>query len=1614
MPRSPKHRISPSVQSRRWGAVSLSLLLAGPAPSALPETGRGRERPGGSVEAALPSSGWEPLTASVTGDLPGRVKGVTRGLRPVVESLAPFGTIRNIAGGGDRAPVVVHVHDVHANESAQRNNGRAIARLQEKAPVEALALEGAFGPLDVDRFRRFPDRAAMATVADYLLARGRLSGPLHAVMTSSRTAPALWGVDDPALHAANVKAYRRADGLRPAASAALARARADLAAVEVPKDLRALDAFVAGYHAGREGLGAYLSALFAVVGDSAGAPVARAFLDLLAREKGLNFPAVADERRRLLDRLVPQLGRSDADRLVTAALDLRSGTLSHAAFYASVERLARSVGLALGSYPHLRAYADYVRRADEIDAESLYAELPLLEDAAYRRAAGGGPAGEWARRARRITLYEKLAAFALTPPEWGRLRADRSGDAPAGVDWSAFRAFYERADDRDRALAEGVVRSMRKTSARRVVLVAGGYHAAGVRAALIRAGMSVVDFAPRVETVDDADGRGALSVFVRGKTPLEKLFRGDRLFLAPAPFAGDDQERARLLVPLVRELADPNADHVDEDRDIADLAFTDSPELSVRATDQADGAALTVRNEATGGEVRVTGRLDDAGGLTDVRESAGTAEGRDLDAGESVDGVEGLFWGDRLALARARRNLAEGRGAVLSHGERRRLARDWVDDLRTHGDLGDLVFFSSGDDGRPPTLERAVRSAIAVFQADTPRARDGRIIEFWAVDAEGLDPRDRGVGVWSEAADKRTLRFRKGDLAAVLRALLEEEILPGFGLEGPARALDRRGVAVLAEEILTGGLHMLPEDPWNFRPQEEARFRDLGRFQRVRALRAAAGFRGRLVRVFASRGDLAEEYWAVRTERFRDAGPSGRSVLESLLGWFGRARRQALREGLSGLYVPREELRVRFHRLTREAGVATHLAPTGLSFGLQEGLSQLHAAVRLKADARSSGVPPGGASPLVVDGVSRGLREITGPFVLFQKLPNGRDAFPVWLDGVHRRLVGETSESNGAFFETLAGALPSPGSTFARLTPALGDSARLYLEGGLSFAALNETWEDLFKSADLPPRAGTRGLRLLFLIRAFGSAVGEAFDRGVNDLATIYEELTPTRRLGRSGWNRLNAADFGGSAKDLADLYWDATVDNPPVALGEGADRLFQWLDGTSREPDAETALRDHVVGWRLTSREAASSLPRLAALARNALAAAAPAAAYTEAAHKVFEDIQRGTVDPSARAVRWTQALGFLSTPGRYEPSNPEEPNPDLDVRVFENTLRRTVFSADAFFTQARAVREVVRWERGERGLLSGRRVRAGEDRFPWIGRVGGGVSTWGPLLAMVVGAGLWSLPGSALAAGGTVFGGAADALWPVLALAAGSAAVIHGTRRAVALSRRAARRAGEALGDAVAAGTPAPLDAVLAELEAAPLSLDVDGAAFLRVVRERGWERRRDFVETARTALRARGVGMDFASVRAAMAPVFAGEFPTASDVPVLRVWLADAAMAGRVPRAPGADVLIVALDDDADRALRAAGHTPAPGAGLVRDGALFLSAVERLARERGFDPARFAACRVMVPMSLPVRTDGARSELFQRAIVVLMDALRAIPLRPMDLDALDRVARAIASAA
>jgi glycosyltransferase involved in cell wall biosynthesis len=458
------------------------------------------------------------------------------------------GSIRKItlpdSPAASRPRVVVHIQDVHQNLEAQKNIGRTVRSLVENGQAGLVGLEGAFGVIDLSGLRGFYRRDVLLKVADYLLETNGISGPIHAALTVPTEFPPIWGIDDTAHYEANVESYRRSAPLVKDAKDKLAAGRAELArrkAAAFNAGLAAFDGKAEAYHADRLSLNEYAGALASSAPESLG-PALRLFRKAQELESSMDFKKVEGERARLVDQLARTAGRDTIDELVRWSVAYRTGQVRTADFYSFLQTVCRRGGLDLDRYPAMEGYVRYVLLADRIDAERLFTDLAAAEEAAYARLARTPEEKDLVAESKALRLKEKLADFSLTPDEWAEYSAVKDRWPGEGISWETFESFYKEAQARDRAMADNLLKAMDESGAGAAVLVTGGYHSLGMTETLRRAGVAVVSFVPRIEKIDTAQGSSYLGVFTQEKTPLEKLFRGEKLFLASSPTKDLDEK----------------------------------------------------------------------------------------------------------------------------------------------------------------------------------------------------------------------------------------------------------------------------------------------------------------------------------------------------------------------------------------------------------------------------------------------------------------------------------------------------------------------------------------------------------------------------------------------------------------------------------------------------------------------------------------------------------------------------------------------------------------------------------------------------------------------------------------------------------------------------------------------------------------------------------------------------------------------------------------------------------------------------------------------------------------------------------------------------------------
>jgi hypothetical protein len=585
--------------------VSLSFLISANAALAYaPEANIWKDRQK-SVLASLPGTSVSPDPKAILQKLPPlthtsqnpNIPSALLSSRFGPEALSPlltalpsqFGSVRKILvpKAGHQNKTVVHILDIHANAEAQTNISKTVQNLLQEKKLHKILLEGDSQSLPISNFRTYPNQDAVRQVVDVIFRDNKISGPIHAALVSKQSVPGVIGIDDARHHAANVQAYQDASRIQSETKKDLLKIRQSLEAEKrtaLSPSVRALDDRVNAHRSGKISFGANLKYLAAQSSDVSFN--AQMFLEAMEMEAALDFARVESERTGLITALMSKMSEKQAKTLLDVSVAYRMGRIRHTDFYRYLRDLCSKTGVDLVRYKSMDGYIRYVLLSDSIDAEGLFAEALALEKRAFEKIVSNDNERTLVAKDRRLYLTERLIDFGMTKEEWKEYKSSKSSFPNVSVGnpvsykskdsgspiknfgdddlLKPFEKFYTEADARDGAMASRVSSIMNDSSVSTVVLVTGGYHQDGLQSELLNSGITVVNFVPRLTAVDAASGTAYLSVFNQEKTPLDKLFEGQKLFLASSNGPG-----LRSAVPPIVGLSATSGDATAQLRQLA-------------------------------------------------------------------------------------------------------------------------------------------------------------------------------------------------------------------------------------------------------------------------------------------------------------------------------------------------------------------------------------------------------------------------------------------------------------------------------------------------------------------------------------------------------------------------------------------------------------------------------------------------------------------------------------------------------------------------------------------------------------------------------------------------------------------------------------------------------------------------------------------------------------------------------------------------------------------------------------------------------------------------------------------------------------------------------------
>ncbi|MCB4757234.1 MAG: hypothetical protein LHV69_09465 [Elusimicrobia bacterium] len=539
-----------------------------------------KKEPSSSPLASLPSSlspGSRPFQNLVE-DLPKlwtkaaqkKFRHIPEKLRGLINSV-PFGFARLqevYDSGHPENPALVIIQDVHLNSEAQGNISKILQGLIDQRKVDLVAVEGAFEPFDFSRFRIFPDKKIVGEVAKAFLDKNLLAAPSYVGLTSTENPPPFIGVDDRIHYDANVGAYLSSRPLKDKVSKKLRQTDRSLREEKekvFSKSLKAFDDLRSAHQKGDLGLGAYVEKLVEFLprkdeGSRVSDGVLGQFLEAYRIETTLGFNRVEMERTSVLEKLAGKLNEKELEGLVAESLAYRMGRLSFGDYYENLKALCLNKGIDLKKTPAFESYIRYVLLADGINSNDLLDSIQAVEEEIKTALVKTPEEKTLIDFSEYLSLVGKLVGFSLTPKEWGEYKNSRHSRESSprrtfGNDGSlsSFESFYREADIRSELMVKkllgvemekgkggrprdptfGFVGSRGLPPFSSSILITGGFHTPEISQILKDKSISFIVVAPKISKIDDPTGTSYLSIFAREKTPLDRLFAGETLFLTP-------------------------------------------------------------------------------------------------------------------------------------------------------------------------------------------------------------------------------------------------------------------------------------------------------------------------------------------------------------------------------------------------------------------------------------------------------------------------------------------------------------------------------------------------------------------------------------------------------------------------------------------------------------------------------------------------------------------------------------------------------------------------------------------------------------------------------------------------------------------------------------------------------------------------------------------------------------------------------------------------------------------------------------------------------------------------------------------------------------------------
>ncbi len=597
-------------------------------------------------------------------------------LPPVLGKIEKFES-----GTRPSAPFIFQIQDAHAQPAAQESIRKILSYLNHQTSV-LVAFEGGLGPLHpeyLNLFAHYPE-ANQAVIQD-LASKGELTGTEQYALEeygAGKSQPRFAGVETPELYRENLETYRLLLFKREAIDKLLKPLKEELESAgsrTFSPDLRQFLQERERRKSGNYGTGTLAPQTVTYFHFLISEVKKRLAIDLEDPFEQIRFPQLA--RVLALEKIQKDLNGEKAGREKEELLKLiqRFAALNEVsnprALAEELWQESRNRKIDLSAYPNYLKSVGAAILQSELEPESLFDEIDLLEEGVIEKLATRPEEERLVERFKKFALLEKLLRLELTNKDFDKIELlDESVPSELENFKSQALRFYTSAKARDEALLENTLRAAEKFKSKQVVLITGGFHASGVTELMKEKGLGYALIRPRISEV-------------RKDNPYLKVLRDENVDLSSYVKSSPLNKQESLLLKELLETAMPvlaSKYQIQPEEMASQLAaaVNQHPILSKKLSARSDGPAveflfkergaqttfgphspITPDKKITSKAVGETQFLSDPVTYSQLRSSV-NKEGVSVDPGFRIHlGARGVVSSEALARSEARATRAE-------------------------------------------------------------------------------------------------------------------------------------------------------------------------------------------------------------------------------------------------------------------------------------------------------------------------------------------------------------------------------------------------------------------------------------------------------------------------------------------------------------------------------------------------------------------------------------------------------------------------------------------------------------------------------------------------------------------------------------------------------------------------------------------------------------------------------------------------------------------------------------------------------------------------------------------------------------------------------------------